>query len=118
MNHRDNSDEMNSAIKRLTALGIRHQQTSPFQIKVGPYNFYPNKGTIYLDGAKTALTERGLEKFLTILNNVRTLNKSDSKRASSNKFALHEEERPKEFDIRSAIEDDDEKIRFTIRSAP
>ena len=69
-----NSPEMNFALERLAAERIRHEQTSDFQIKVGPYNFYPNKGTIYMDGDQKARPERGLEDFLTLIIKVRARN--------------------------------------------
>jgi hypothetical protein len=65
---------MNIALERLAAERIRHEQTSAFQIKVGPFNFYPGKGTIYMDGDQKARPERGLEAFIALISQVRTRN--------------------------------------------
>ena len=62
-----NTSQMNSALERLRAERIRHQQTSEYQIKVGPYNFYPGKGKIFVDGEEGVRTERGLDSFVALL---------------------------------------------------
>ena len=69
-----NSSEMNRALERLVAERVRHSQTSAFQIKVGPFNFYPDRGTIYMDGDQKARPERGLENFLGLISKVRARN--------------------------------------------
>jgi hypothetical protein len=56
--------EMREAIAALIDLGVRVQRTSKFQLKVGPINFWPNRGTITIDG-KPPLKEKGLDEFLT-----------------------------------------------------
>jgi hypothetical protein len=62
---------MLQALDRLRAEGIRYQQTSNFQIKVGPYNFYPGKGTIFMDREVEARVERGLNGFINIVSKLR-----------------------------------------------
>jgi hypothetical protein len=74
VNRDRNSPEMNLALERLAAERIRHEQTSAFQIKVGPFNFYPDKGTIYRDGDREARPERGLENFLALIAKLRDRN--------------------------------------------
>ena len=69
-----NSPEMNLALERLAAERIRHAQKSDFQIKVGPFNFYPDKGTIYMDRDREARPERGLEDLLALIAKVRARN--------------------------------------------
>ncbi len=41
---------MSEAIERLREAGIRFQQPTPYQLKVGLLNFYPSTGRITLDG--------------------------------------------------------------------
>jgi hypothetical protein len=62
---------MLQALDRLRAEGIRYKQTSNFQIKVGPYNFYPGKGTIFMDREVEARVERGLNSFIDIVSKLR-----------------------------------------------
>jgi hypothetical protein len=97
-----NSLEMRIALERLAAERIRHAQTSKFQIKVGPYNFYPGKGTIYLDGELEARSERGLEEFLGLLAKVRARNPRlvESTRAGNGRIA-----RPQSVNLSDAIGD-------------
>lgn len=45
-------------------IAIRRQTT--FQLKIGPINFFPNKGTVHVDEIGT-LTEHGLEVFQALL---------------------------------------------------
>jgi hypothetical protein len=51
MDWNEDSDKMKPAIERLDAERIRYRKTSAFQPKVCPYNFYPDTGTIFMDGA-------------------------------------------------------------------
>ena len=68
---RSTSTEMRRALHRLRAEGIQYKQTSDFQIKVGPYNFYPGKGTIFMDKEVEARVERGLDNFVNIVSKLR-----------------------------------------------
>lgn len=74
---RSNSPEMRRALEQLRTAGIIHRQTSDHQIKVGPYNFYPVKGTIYLDKERSARPERGLDSFIKIISKLRKRTGSD-----------------------------------------
>nr|BCF14662.1 hypothetical protein XF13B_13530 [Bradyrhizobium diazoefficiens] len=65
---------MRHALDRLRAERIWHKQTSEFQIKVGPYNFYPGKGTIFMDRDVEARPERGLETFISLVCKLRDRN--------------------------------------------
>jgi hypothetical protein len=65
---------MIAALERLRAERIRHKQTSEFQIKVGPYNYYPGKGTIFMDRDLGARPERGLDKFIRLVCKLRDRN--------------------------------------------
>jgi hypothetical protein len=67
-------DEMQRAIDILTHASIRFQKKTNFHIKVGHYNFFPNRGTIYLDGQPKALPQKGIDAFLFILNGIRRKN--------------------------------------------
>lgn len=71
MTSRSTTPEMRQALERLTAAGIQYKQTSDYQIKVGPYNFYPGKGTIFIDRQTEARPERGLDNFIAIIRKLR-----------------------------------------------
>jgi hypothetical protein len=102
MSHRHNSPEMSFALERLGVERVRHKQTSEFQIKVGPYNYYPGKGTIFIDGDREARPERGLESFITLLRKLQNRNP----RLFENKNASHSAKHTVPgFDIRDAIVD-------------
>lgn len=70
----DDNDKMKLAMEHLDAESIRYKVKTAFQLKVGPYSFYPGKGTIYMDGDLESRPERGLEHFLTIVRKLRELN--------------------------------------------
>lgn len=66
--HREgDSTAMTLAITRLFQLQVDLHRTSPHQLKVGSWNFYPSKGTINAD-ANPAIRERGLGAFIVILD--------------------------------------------------
>ena len=88
---RSTTPEMRHTLDRLCAAGIRYKQTSDFQIKVGPYNFYPGRGTIYLDSETKARPERGLDNFIKIIARLRERTGSTS--SSDRSFA---EDKPSE----------------------
>jgi hypothetical protein len=98
-----NSPEMNTALERLSAERIRHKQTSEFQIKVGPFNFYPDRETIYMDGDQKARPERGLENFLALIAKVRARNPRAFEYASARKSSP---EGGQGFNLRDALSDD------------
>ena len=58
---------MLQATAALARAGVRFQQKTGFQLKVGPFSFYPGKGTIYRDGDLQAFEEKGLPAFLRLL---------------------------------------------------
>jgi hypothetical protein len=95
--------EMKHALERLAAEGIPHKQTSEFQIKVGPFNFYPDKGTIYMDRDPEARSERGLEDFLALTAKVRGRNSSAFKSTAIRKSPPN---RVRGFDLSDAISGD------------
>jgi hypothetical protein len=53
---------------------IRHQQTSEYRITVGPYNFYPGKSTIFMDGEERVQAERELDSFAALLRKLKDRN--------------------------------------------
>jgi hypothetical protein len=55
---------MREAIAALTQAGIVFERPSRYQLKIGPANFYPGTGRIFVDGAEAAEPERGLQAFL------------------------------------------------------
>ena len=56
--------QMQEAIKFLGEHGVYFQKMTEHQVKIESINYYPAKGTIYCDGAKRALPEKGLEALL------------------------------------------------------
>jgi len=75
----ENDILMREAMESLDAQGIRFKKPTAFQLKVGLYSFYPGKGTIYLDGAPQARPERGLERFLELVQRATKSNSRSSK---------------------------------------
>ena len=62
----DDPIEMRKAINALNGAKINYERKNKHQLKIGKYNFYPRKGTIYCDGDKGPLCERGLDAFMHI----------------------------------------------------
>ena len=60
------SPEMRAAIDQLESQGVRFIRPTQFQLKIGDINFYPDTGTIQLDGCE-ASEERGLPALPQIL---------------------------------------------------
>ncbi|MEY9180577.1 hypothetical protein [Bradyrhizobium sp. USDA 313] len=110
-----NCPEMNSALERLRTERVRHQQTSEYQIKVGPYNFYPGKGTIFMDGDREARPERGLDEFVALLRKLKARNPHLTERKVSREPIL--QKRSNAFDLRQAISDPEEADRL-FRGVP
>lgn len=73
----DDSIQMQRAIKRLVSNGYDVLRKSPHQLKVGPFNFYPDRGTITQDGAKR-IEQKGIEHFITRLKEREVPTKSRS----------------------------------------
>ena len=65
------NEAMRLAIEALTEAGIRCTRPHPSQLKVGPLNFYPTKGTIIQDGDIKAWEDTGLEYFISYLLNIK-----------------------------------------------
>ncbi|MCD9892098.1 hypothetical protein [Bradyrhizobium japonicum] len=110
-----NTSQMNVALERLRAERIRHQQTSEYQIKVGPYNFYPGKGTIFVDGEEGVRTERGLDSFVSLLHKLEARAPHLTQRSESREPNL--QNGTNGFDLRQAISDPEEADRL-FRSIP
>lgn len=66
--------KMTEAKEALRELSVQYEATTPYQIKVGAYSFYPGRGTIYMDGAEKALAEKGLVEFIKVLGRLRSRN--------------------------------------------
>jgi hypothetical protein len=58
--------KMRAAIDTLQAHGANVTRCSPYHLKIGHINFYPDTGKINLDGHK-AYKDRGLDVLLSIL---------------------------------------------------
>jgi len=67
----------------LEKLGVRFWRPNPHQLKIGPVSFYPHKGTVYIDGDKRALPERGLKALERYLCGGRQLLRSGADSAGS-----------------------------------
>lgn len=62
----DDSNQMQRAIKRLVRDGYDVSRKSRHQLKVGPFNFYPDRGTITQDGEKR-IELKGIGHFVALL---------------------------------------------------
>lgn len=51
----------------LESLGVRYERPSLHQLKIGCINYYPNSGTIHVDGEKRARPGRGKEALKALL---------------------------------------------------
>jgi hypothetical protein len=65
----DDSPAMQAALRWLTQAGLRFARPTRYQLKIGPLSFYPDKGTLYRDGDRQALPERGLPALQALLGN-------------------------------------------------
>jgi hypothetical protein len=61
------NDAIRTAMDALLLRGFDFHQPSPNHLKIGPYNFYPGTGTIYRDGDRRSLPERGLKTFMQMI---------------------------------------------------
>lgn len=65
--HRDDDIQaMKLAIEQLMGMGHDVTRKSPYQLKVGAFNFYPGTGTITKDGAPP-IREKGIDHFIDLL---------------------------------------------------
>jgi len=67
--HLDDSPAMRAALRWLTQAGLRFTRPTRYQLKIGALSFYPDKGTLYRDGDRQALPERGLPALQSLLGN-------------------------------------------------
>jgi hypothetical protein len=65
----DDSQAMRAALRWLAQAGLRFTRPTRYQLKIGPLSFYPDKGTLYRDGDRQALPERGLPALQALLGN-------------------------------------------------
>jgi hypothetical protein len=63
----DDTPAMAKAIATLKDHDIAFIRTSIHQLKIGEWNFYPNRGTLVRDDGSAAETERGLDALLARL---------------------------------------------------
>ncbi len=60
-------DAMAAAEAWLRRAGIRFTRKTNFQVKIGRVNFYPVRGTIFVDGEPGQRRERGLAGLESVL---------------------------------------------------
>jgi hypothetical protein len=65
-------EAMRQAITRLKSEKITYKQMTKYQLKVGLFNFYPGKGTIYVDGAQERHPHKGLNELISLVQKVRS----------------------------------------------
>lgn len=58
---------LTKAVEEILQTGYPLRRTSEYQLKVGPWNFYPGTGSIQKDGKRKELV-RGLDAFLKLLD--------------------------------------------------
>jgi hypothetical protein len=63
--------EMARAISELNGAGIEFCRPSRYQLKIGNLNYYPDRKTIYVDGADQAENDRGIEALIARLGDRR-----------------------------------------------
>lgn len=66
MTTKTDSDAMEQAKTEFRAAKMPFRQTSPYQIKYGSLNFYPESGTIFRDGDRAKLEQRGIAAFMLL----------------------------------------------------
>ena len=69
--HDDVSNAMRDCSDALLKRGVAFERKTRWQIKIGPINFYPERGTIFVDGEAAPRQEEGLETLLTILDELK-----------------------------------------------
>ena len=58
---------MRTAMDWLKGQGIAFRRPTDWQLKIGNLNFYPDKGTIFRDGGRHPLPQRGLNGLKELL---------------------------------------------------
>lgn len=56
--------EMRDAIDALNAAGVRFTRQTEHQLKIGPWNYYPARGTLFRDGENQVTRQVGLDALL------------------------------------------------------
>jgi hypothetical protein len=62
---------MQECIDTLLVRGLDFERMSRWQIKIDSVNYYPDRGTIFVDGDDAALKERGLDALLTTIGKLK-----------------------------------------------
>lgn len=65
------SKAMEQAQSWLDSMGIIYQYLPPYQLKIGPLNFWPRRGTITFDGEDQKRPEKGLDGLALLLESDR-----------------------------------------------
>lgn len=60
------SEAMEHAKTAMRSAKMPFRQTSPYQLKYGRLNFYPDTGTIFRDGERVKLKEQGIVTFMQL----------------------------------------------------
>ena len=68
-------DAMATAEAWLRRAGVRFTRKTNFQVKIGRVNFYPVRGTIFVDGEPGQRRERGLAALADVLRELHLLSK-------------------------------------------
>ncbi|MDD4911062.1 MAG: hypothetical protein PHP57_02095 [Sideroxydans sp.] len=72
INKQDNAAiAMAEAVAWLNQNGIRFESLPPYQLKIGPLNFWPRRGTITFDGEDQKRPENGLDGLVLLLESDR-----------------------------------------------
>jgi hypothetical protein len=72
INKQDNTAiAMAEAVAWLNQNGIRFESLPPYQLKIGPLNFWPGRGTITFDGEDQKRPEKGLDGLALLLESDR-----------------------------------------------
>lgn len=72
INKQDNAAiAMAEAVAWLNQNGIRFESLPPYQLKIGPLNFWPVRGTITFDGEDQKRPEKGLDGLALLLESDR-----------------------------------------------
>lgn len=65
LNHRGDSEKITAAVDEALKRGLPLTRPDGHQVKSGRVNFWPNTGTITIDGYRK-IKERGLDAFLEL----------------------------------------------------
>lgn len=63
---------LEDAMAWLDTKGITYLFKKPYQLKIGPINFWPGRGTITVDGETGKRPEKGLDGLRTLFLTVQT----------------------------------------------